>query len=785
MKKRAILLLLLAAVLSSCTVSNGKRRHRSSSSSDTGSEPYVEPKITSFTLSQSELILNLNEQQPYKEALLTVTIEGEGEFSRDVTWETSNNQIATVTNGYVVAQSVGDATITATSKFDNSFKAICAVNIINDIPVIDHVEITTVNPEIDLYQTSQITLSASVIGTNNPNQNVNWSVISGNGSVNSNGIVTANETGNITIKATSVADESKSATVTIRVIDKTPIVKQVSVTLNAAVITKHTMDLFEGLNPSKKTAEFGSLVVYENDAPQTVTWSSSDPNKVSIDPNSGVATALAVTTTPVVITATSTFDSTKSGSINVTVNDSTPIVGSVEVSIDSVSLKVGRTTTAHATVIGSNLKDEHKFVTWKSSNTNVASIDPNSGEITAKAFSSSPVIITATSTYDTTVSGTASLTVVEASATDAYTIMLYICGADLESGSSYASGDIKEILKATGKPDDVNIIIETGGTTRWHSINGVTPSNNKLTRYEVSNSGNIVEKQVLNQAGMGQSSTLQSYLEWGITNYDADKMALIFWNHGGGLSGVCFDDNDYGDGLTAVEIKSAFKNAYQNTGYSSKFEWIGYDACLKQNLEEAVYMADYANYHLASQISEGGDGWNYTPWVQALYDNPAISTSSLLTKVCDEFVKFYTEEGDSSEITQTLSWLDLSKVDDFLTEFNSFTAGVSYDSAKSAKSNSKVVTFDSSYACYDLGGILRVLEAPDSLMTQLNNLVGYAKYNPNVSDGAISYNSSRYPSGVNIGVGRVSGVSKDVYAEIAQRLTNWKKINYDNWSSWR
>ena len=60
---------------------------------------------------------------------------------------------------------------------------------------------------------------------------------------------------------------------------------------------------------------------------------------------------------------------------------------------------------------------------------------------------------------------------------DKYTIMIYMCGSDLESGydgystntseAGLGSADILEICSVKNQPKDVNIIIETGGAKAW------------------------------------------------------------------------------------------------------------------------------------------------------------------------------------------------------------------------------------------------------------------------------------------------------------------------------
>ncbi|MGN1415809.1 MAG: hypothetical protein ACI4XF_03145 [Oscillospiraceae bacterium] len=49
-----------------------------------------------------------------------------------------------------------------------------------------------------------------------------------------------------------------------------------------------------------------------------------------------------------------------------------------------------------------------------------------------------------------------------------WTVFVWLCGTDLESGSGFATGDIEEMLEAsTGS--NVRFVIQTGGTFMWQN----------------------------------------------------------------------------------------------------------------------------------------------------------------------------------------------------------------------------------------------------------------------------------------------------------------------------
>lgn len=406
----------------------------------------------------------------------------------------------------------------------------------------------------------------------------------------------------------------------------------------------------------------------------------------SVDPSSGDTTS----------NPTSTSSQSSSSSQTSTTSGVTPTVTSVTLDKTSATLAAGESLTLKATVNGTHSPSQS--VAWSTSNSSVATVSSGKVEVKSTATAGQTATITATSVVDTSKKATCTVTVQATTDKAAYTLMLYICGSTLEYDNGVvggASADIAEILSVANQPSNVNILIETGGAKGWENS---SIDENYIQRFYVKNKKlNFVENagsytSTTNKANMGKSTTLESFLTWGINNYPADKYALVLWNHGGAVSGVCSDEYNLdqykmGDMLITSEVASALKNTFANTS-ASKLEWIGYDACIMNYLDNASVMADYCNYLIGSQELEEGDGWDYTAWLPTLYSSPTGTTATLLNKICKTFVDQY----GTKQNYQCLSVLDLSKMSTFTTEFNkytkNFTTSSHFDSIVSAFSNS-------------------------------------------------------------------------------------------------
>ena len=285
-----------------------------------------------------------------------------------------------------------------------------------------------------------------------------------------------------------------------------------------------------------------------------------------------------------------------------------------------------------------------------------------SDSLKSNLVSSTPGTSSGSSSGGSSGSGTSTQTPKEKAT---WTIMIYMCGSTLESDSKqggYATDDIKEILSVSNQPDDVNIIIETGGASKWYGNLGIKA--NELGRWHVENK-KLVKDASLTKANMGLQSTFESFLTWGLTYYPADRVGVIMWNHGGALDGCCFDENYDDNPLTNAEVNAALTNVKQSLNRTENFEFIAYDACLMAVQDIAEFNSHHFNYMLCSQESESGYGYDYDKWVDDLYANPTtITTEALLTEAgqtfLDEEKALYQEWNEPFDQTQSV--YDLSKM---------------------------------------------------------------------------------------------------------------------------
>ena len=391
-----------------------------------------------------------------------------------------------------------------------------------------------------------------------------------------------------------------------------------------------------------------------------------------------------------------------------------------------------------------------------------------------------------------------------------WTIMVYMCGADLESDSrgGYASKDIEEMRSTSGQPDSVNIIFETGGASRWQSgiIGGSGTKQvtaNELGRYHIRDNSFIKDGKET-EASMGLSTTLQSFLEWGFEKYPAKKYGVILWNHGGAMDGVCFDENYSNDSLTADEIDEAVTKARNNKGVSNKLEFLTYDACLMAIQDLAAVNAKNFKYMLSSQESEVGDGYDYDAWLPTLYANPTtVSTQTVLAKIADTFIA--ENGGKDSSGDQTQSVFDLTKMDAYTTAFNNFSTSLSsiinsqtkWDNFATLVSGSSVQAYaveDGGVDCYNLADSAADIERSgkgQSVLGAMKNSSTYSSMTSQITalENAVNdvvvhetHQRGTYGCGMCIAAPIAGLIDQETY-ETQTPFTTWYNLcsKYGNW----
>ncbi|WP_448522972.1 clostripain-related cysteine peptidase [Pseudothermotoga sp.] len=153
--------------------------------------------------------------------------------------------------------------------------------------------------------------------------------------------------------------------------------------------------------------------------------------------------------------------------------------------------------------------------------------------------------------------------------------------------------------------------------------------------YALSMDSVFVRIESFNETNSGSGENLS----WFVNKYgtcDANKKALILWNHGSAWDdtdpyrpkGISYDDQS-GDFLTTLELK----NALQGT----RWDVLGFDACLMGSVEVLYELEDLAEYFLASPGEIPSYGWDYR-FLASISDS---DSKDFCEKAIDRWKSFY------------------------------------------------------------------------------------------------------------------------------------------------
>lgn len=247
-----------------------------------------------------------------------------------------------------------------------------------------------------------------------------------------------------------------------------------------------------------------------------------------------------------------------------------------------------------------------------------------------------------------------------------WAVYWYLCGSDLETNGGFATTDLSEMMEVQ-LPENVNVVIQTGGAAVWQN-DQMDPE--KLQRWLYNSEGlQLIEEQ--DTANMGDAQTLYEFLAFANENYPADKVAVTFWNHGGGsVGGVAFDELHGLDSLDLAEMYQAFDAVWPADAENPALELVGFDTCLMATVDVASTFQGFAKYLVASEEVEPGNGWLYSGWLGALAENTDMDGAALGVAICDTYYQGCEAVGTQDQTT--LSVTDLSKLDPLLEAYESF-----------------------------------------------------------------------------------------------------------------
>jgi len=362
-----------------------------------------------------------------------------------------------------------------------------------------------------------------------------------------------------------------------------------------------------------------------------------------------------------------------------------------------------------------------------------------------------------------------------------WTIMVFINGKN--NLEKYALLDLNE-MEMVGSTNKVNIVVEMGRMSGFDSSDGDWKG---VRRYLVKKDNNFksVTSPVVQDLGMidmGDYKEVIKFGNWAKQNYPAKKYMLILWNHGAGWiksvkaqtasRGISYDDQS-GNHIDTPQMASILKEI-------GGVDVIGTDACLMQMAEVDYEIRQYANYIVASEETEPGDGYTYNTFLAPVIAKPTMAAPTLAKTAVDAYSDHY-QSGNGG---YTQSYVKSDGMPQLLKLVNEFAYAVTQANdvvaAKYARDNAVKFAYPENKDLYDFTSLLiskstnaDVKAKGQALMNHITGtLVGHSRS----KDEPGSYWSEANP------LSRAKGIA--IYLPTSAVPSSYQEMQWAKYSNW-
>lgn len=241
-------------------------------------------------------------------------------------------------------------------------------------------------------------------------------------------------------------------------------------------------------------------------------------------------------------------------------------------------------------------------------------------------------------------------------------------------------------------------------------------------------------------ADMGNYQTLQEFVQWGATNYPADHLAVVVWDHGSAALNVdnraaittakgtrsvikknatraVSLDGQTGSQIATWQLPLALANAPQPINN------LIIDCSLQGTAEVAYDVRNVAKVMVGSEESPPGEGYPYDTWLAFLKSTTASPCDSGQNLINDTIARYPT----GTNITQSM--IDLSRMDALATTINAFGSSLLTNVSSfqtqiyTARINSQFFEYVEYKDLYDFADLIRQTSGvPADLSTAASNV---------------------------------------------------------------
>jgi hypothetical protein len=245
---------------------------------------------------------------------------------------------------------------------------------------------------------------------------------------------------------------------------------------------------------------------------------------------------------------------------------------------------------------------------------------------------------------------------------------------------SAAIEDFLEMEKSKLNTKEVTVLVLLDRCPSYDSSNG-NWNNTKLFRLKTGSDGTAKEiiSEEIECVELGLNATNQNELDMSAymslarsvnfvyENYPANHYGIIFWGHGEGWLGFCYD-------LTSETRMSLnqMKLGLQTGLNGKKLDLIGFDSCFGAEMEVFYQIRDFAKYSFGVEGLLGINGMNYEDVFNLFSMKKEKSTLNLIDSFMVQYKTSYEKYKRS-----VFSVVDLENIQELCKKFNEFCKSIS------------------------------------------------------------------------------------------------------------
>ncbi len=204
---------------------------------------------------------------------------------------------------------------------------------------------------------------------------------------------------------------------------------------------------------------------------------------------------------------------------------------------------------------------------------------------------------------------------------------LFIYYMPYDNNLSNLADEIHSMIHEGVKTQNVNVVIQSDVQDKLGMRRSVFSRDSTYTLHVDSERSASIE-------------VYDDYLDWVHANFHAEKVAVVFLNHGGLLDATGLDEYPEKEFMKVNDIRTSLKRF--NKKRKSNVDLLYFQVCNKASLEALYEVSDVCDYTLASQLNLGAPNYYYTKTLGHISYNAGLGAIDVAEQIIQhEMIDMY------------------------------------------------------------------------------------------------------------------------------------------------